>query len=74
MLPGNSDIEINGDNKLDDNEQTVSVGSYYDAYGSAYRPYAGIALTSGEFVDPKDAAKKETRTKTDVLVGLLGKF
>ena len=74
VAPGSKDIEINKDGVLDDNEQTASLGTYYEGYGKSYRPYVGLALISGNYADPKDATKEENRTRTDIMVGLTGKF
>lgn len=73
-LPGVAQPKTNADGKLDDNENLLSIGTFYDGYGALYRPYFGVAVTQGKYVDPNDATKKETRTKTDILLGLTGKF
>lgn len=72
--PGVSQPKTNTNGALDDNEQLVSIGAFYDGYGALYRPYLGVALTQGKYVDPDNTADEETRSKTDILLGLTGKF
>lgn len=66
--------ETNTDGTLDNNESTITGGVFFENYGSFYRPYAAVALYSGDFVDPDNTAAKEERSKTDLMLGLTGKF
>lgn len=68
--------ESNSAGKLDRNEVTYAVGSFYEGYGNFYRPFAHVAISNGDFVDPSDATKtkKKDLSKTDLVVGLQGKF
>ncbi|HET9239547.1 MAG TPA: hypothetical protein VFO10_19960 [Oligoflexus sp.] len=67
-------LEANAGGKLDKNEMTVAVGTHFEQWGAFYRPFVDVTLSRGEFVDPSDATKKEDRSKTDLVAGLIGKF
>jgi hypothetical protein len=66
--------EANGSGKLDKNELTVAVGTHFEQWGAFYRPFVDVVLSRGEYVDPSDTTKKEDRSKTDLVAGLIGKF
>jgi hypothetical protein len=66
--------ESNASGKLDKNEMTIAVGTHFEHWGSFYRPFVDVTLSRGEYVDPADATKKEDRSKTDLVAGLIGKF
>jgi hypothetical protein len=66
--------EANASGKLDKNELTIAVGTHFEHWGAFYRPFVDVVLSRGEFVDPQDASKKEDRSKTDLVAGLIGKF
>ncbi len=72
--PGASQPKVNGEGKLDDNDQIIAAGVFYEQYGKMYRPYLGIASTQAKFADTKNPDDEETRTKFDVMLGLTGKF
>ncbi|HYX39191.1 MAG TPA: hypothetical protein VE954_39320 [Oligoflexus sp.] len=77
--PGATDAAIvtaesNTAGSLNKNELTVAVGTHYDAWGTFYRPFIDVTMSSGEFVDPSDATKKKDLTRTDLVAGLIGKF
>ncbi len=72
--PGAKEKKVNSEGKLDDNEQIITAGVFYEGYGKMYRPYVGVVSTSGKFADPKVTTDEETRTKLDLMVGLTGKF
>ncbi len=74
VAPGAKSVKTNGDGRLDDNERTYSIGVFYENYGKFYRPYLGLAVSTGNYADAKSPGEDERRTKTDVLVGLTGKF
>jgi hypothetical protein len=66
--------ESNAGGKLDKNEMTIAVGTHFEHWGAFYRPFVDVTLSRGEYVDPSDASKKEDRSKTDLVAGLIGKF
>jgi hypothetical protein len=66
--------ESNSDGKLDKNEMTIAAGTHFEHWGAFYRPFVDVTLSRGEYVDPSDATKKEDRSKTDLVAGLIGKF
>lgn len=67
-------LESNSQGKLDKNGMIVAVGTHFDTWGSFYRPFVDVTISSGEFVDPKDTAKKKDLSKTELVAGLIGKF
>ncbi len=67
-------LEANTQGKLDRNENTIAIGTHFDHWGAYYRPYVDVVVASGEFVDPVDPASKKDLTRTDLVVGLIGKF
>jgi hypothetical protein len=66
--------EANGSGKLDKNAMLVGVGTHFENWGAFYRPFVDVTLSRGEFVDPKDPTRKEDRSKTELVAGLIGKF
>ncbi len=60
--------------KLDDNEQTIALGTYFENWGALYRPYVGIASVKGKYVKDATAGTEEDRTRLDLMAGLTGKF
>lgn len=66
--------ESNSAGKLDKNESTLAVGTHFENWGTYYRPFVHVALNSGHFVDPNDSTKKKDLSKTDLVLGLIGKF
>lgn len=72
--PGAPEVKTNSDGKVDDNEQLIAAGVFYEGYGKMYRPYLGVVSTAGKYVDPKDATNEETRNRFDIQLGLTGKF
>lgn len=69
-----SEIKTNKDGSVNDNEQIIATGVFYDGYGKLYRPYLGVASTSGKYVDPDVTTEEEDRSKFDIMAGLTGKF
>ncbi len=69
-----SEIETNTDGNVNDNERLLAAGVFYDGFTKLYRPYIGLASTMGKYVDPQVKTNEEDRSKTDILVGLTGKF
>ncbi|WP_176737092.1 porin [Oligoflexus tunisiensis] len=79
QAPGSTEVdtvasESNGAGKLDRNAMIVAVGTHFENWGAYYRPFVDVTLSRGEFVDPSNPTKKEDRTKTDLVAGLIGKF
>jgi hypothetical protein len=64
----------NNPGKLDKNERTAGIGTHCDGWGAFYRPYVLALYGSGRFVDPKDETKDKKLAKTDLIVGMIGKF
>jgi hypothetical protein len=77
--PGSTDSEMiaaksNAQGRLDKNEVTAALGTHYDGWGGFYRPFVDITVASGKYVDFKDPTKQKTLSKSDFVVGLIGKF
>lgn len=72
--PGASKKETNAEGALDNNESTLTAGVFFENWGSFYRPYAALARYSGDYVDADRPTEKEERSKTDLMLGLTGKF
>lgn len=72
--PGAAEIKTNKDGAVDDNEQIIAAGVFYEGYTKVYRPYVALASTSGKYVDPKNTTGEEDRSKFDIMMGLTGKF
>jgi hypothetical protein len=64
----------NAAGKLDKNESTVALGTHYNSWGTAYRPFTHVALSRGQVVDPDDATQAKALTRTDLVLGVIGKF
>ena len=69
-----SEIKTNKDGSVNDNEQMIGTGVFYEGYGKLYRPYLGVASTSGKYVDSDVSVEEESRTKFDIMLGLTGNF
>ncbi|HYX38394.1 MAG TPA: hypothetical protein VE954_35270 [Oligoflexus sp.] len=67
-------LEANSQGKLDKNETTLAIGTHFDHWGTFYRPFVDVTVSTGEFVDPADTATKKDLSRTDLVVGLIGKF
>ena len=74
VASGASKVEVNKAGTITDNEQLISVGTFYEGWGKFYRPYVGVAVTAGKYAKVSAPTEKETRTKTDIQLGLTGKF
>lgn len=72
--PGAEEVKTNKDGSVNDNEQLIAAGVFYEAYGKMYRPYLGVVSTTGKYVDPEVTSDEETRSKFDIMLGLTGKF
>ncbi|HYX34372.1 MAG TPA: hypothetical protein VE954_14810 [Oligoflexus sp.] len=71
--PGGTQTKINTDGKIDDNGQTLGLGAFFEHWGSIYRPYTAVSRISGKYKNAATAAE-EDRSRTDLMVGLVGKF
>jgi hypothetical protein len=63
-----------GYGKWDDNGNTIALGTYWDSWSKAFRPYGAVVMESGDFEDPKDISKTKTMSELKVLLGVVGDF
>lgn len=71
---GVKDVKTNDDGKLNDNEQTIALGSFYNGFGDSYRPYLAVAQTTGDYKSVDDPDATVERSRLEVMLALTGKF
>lgn len=58
----------------DDNGMLISLGSKFHSMGDNYTPYAAIDMLSGDFQNPTDVTKAESKSDTTVRFGVTASF
>ena len=67
-------LESNSAGKLDKVESTLAIGTHFNSWSAAYRPFVDVTLSSGRYVDPSDKTKDRVLSKQDLVAGIIGKF
>ncbi len=68
----NSGVDANGNLVIDDNSTRITVGSWVDAWGEHFRPYAALFYNTGNFMNAD--GDEESRSNMALNVGVAGKF
>jgi hypothetical protein len=66
--------EANTAGKFDRNDRTLGVGSYFDHWGPAYRPFLAVTHTTGKARDPQDANNTLGQDKSELTAGISGRL
>jgi hypothetical protein len=60
--------------EFDDNGNVLGLGADLLMLGNGWTPYVAMVSKSGDFVDPADATKQESKTKMTLHLGVLGEI
>jgi hypothetical protein len=63
-----------GSTDFGDNQTTMTLGTHILSFGEATQPYISYSSESGDFIDPADADKTESKSRTKIRLGLAAKI